>query len=201
MQLDHMAVVAPDLAQGVAIVEQALGVALQPGGAHARFGTHNRLLGLGEGLYLEVIAPDPGAPKPATPRWFGLDRVRETHLGNWIVRVPDIVASMQDAPDDAGEVLPLARGDLSWRIAVPPDGSLPMGGAFPTLITWDSGAHPSTRLPDSGVRLIELAVTHPKAETLAARLTHLTDSRVRFVTGPTPRLSARFSTLLGERIL
>jgi hypothetical protein len=198
MELDHLAVVAPDLATGATLVEQALGVALQPGGTHATFGTHNRLLGLGSGLYLEVIAPDPDAPRPDRPRWFGLDRVTSVHLGNWIVRVPDL--ALVAAPE-AGDVLSLSRGDLSWRITVPPDGSLPHAGGFPTLITWDSGAHPSTRLPDSGVRLLELTVTHPEADLLARQLTALRDPRVRFVTGAAPRLSARFQTPLGERTL
>jgi hypothetical protein len=198
MELDHLAVVAPDLATGAAFVEQALGVVLQPGGTHALFGTHNRLLGLGAGLYLEVIAPDPGAPPPERPRWFGLDQVTNVHLGNWIVRVPDLATI--DAPD-AGDVLSLSRGDLSWRITVPPDGSLPYAGGFPTLITWDSGAHPSTRLPESGVRLVELTVTHPEADQLAGQLAAVTDPRVRFVTGAASRLSARFITPNGERRL
>jgi hypothetical protein len=38
-------------------------------------GTHNRLLKLGEGFYLELIAIDPQAPPPGRPRWFGLDRL------------------------------------------------------------------------------------------------------------------------------
>ena len=36
-------------------------------------GTHNRLLGLGTNVYLEVIAIDTEAAPPARPRWFSLD--------------------------------------------------------------------------------------------------------------------------------
>ncbi|HCV79405.1 VOC family protein, partial [Pseudomonas oryzihabitans] len=52
-RLDHLVIVAPTLAAGARYVEERLGVALQPGGQHARMGTHNLLLGLGDG-YLEV---------------------------------------------------------------------------------------------------------------------------------------------------
>ena len=74
LQLDHLAVAARDLDEGRAVVEAALGVTLQRGGRHARFGTHNLLLGLEDGLYLEVIAIDPDAPGPDEARWFDLDR-------------------------------------------------------------------------------------------------------------------------------
>ena len=36
-------------------------------------GTHNRVLGMAGGMYLEVIAIDPDAAAPERPRWFGLD--------------------------------------------------------------------------------------------------------------------------------
>ncbi|MBT6299218.1 MAG: VOC family protein, partial [Rhodobacteraceae bacterium] len=53
MQFDHLAVSAYTLAEASDHIEQALGVALQDGGQHGVFGTHNRLLGLADGLYLE----------------------------------------------------------------------------------------------------------------------------------------------------
>jgi len=42
-----------------------LGVPFQPGGRHDVFGTHNALLGLADGLYIEAIAIaiDPDAPQ------------------------------------------------------------------------------------------------------------------------------------------
>ena len=57
------------LAEAAAHVEKALGVALSPGGVHVEMGTHNRLLSLGPGLYLEAIAvnPDARAPEGTAP--------------------------------------------------------------------------------------------------------------------------------------
>ena len=63
--LDHIAVAAESLAEGAAHVEAALGVPLSDVGVHDLMGTHNRLLSLGPGLYLEVIAIDPEARPPA----------------------------------------------------------------------------------------------------------------------------------------
>jgi len=199
-ELDHLAVTCADLAEGAAHVERALGLPLLPGGQHARFGTHNRLLGLGPGLYLEVIAPDPAAPPPGLPRWFALDHARTPRLANWIARTDDLARALTLSPEDAGEPVALSRGDLAWSIAVPPDGDIPQRGGWPTLIQWTAGTHPATRLPDSGARLVRLEVYHPDAAALAARLP-LSDPRVSYVTATFPRLRAAIATPQGERWL
>lgn len=166
-QLDHLAVAAETLDEGVAWVEGQLGVHLLPGGQHAYYGTHNRLLGLAPGLYLEVIAKDPSAAPTGRPTWFGLDDFTgPPRLANWLCRTDDLEAYS----DIAGPAVPLSRGDLRWEITVPEDGSLPMQGGFPTLLRWAEGVTPpGLALPDSGCRLVELTVTHPKAAWLAQR--------------------------------
>ena len=77
--IDHIAISAGRLQEGVEYVEAALGVPLEAGGRHLRW-NHNQLLNLGE-LYLEVIAIDPQAKAPFAPRWFDLDQFRspQTH--------------------------------------------------------------------------------------------------------------------------
>lgn len=199
MELDHLAVTAADLAQGTAFVQAALGVPLETGGRHSRYGTHNRLLGLGPGLYLEVIAPDPAAPAPPHPRWFGLDQAGAPRLGNWIVRM----AALDGLPDWAGAPVALSRGALTWTIAVPPDGGLPMAGGYPTAIAWGRGVpHPSAWLPDRGVRLLALEVRHPQAAQLRDLLAgRLSDPRVSLVPAAAASLRARLATPLGETVL
>ena len=121
LTFDHLAVAATSLPEGRRAVEEALGVRLQTGGQHAHFGTHNLLLGLEDGLYLEVIAVDPRAAPPRQPRWFNLDRFQGTpRLGNWICRTDDLTAARAALPG-IGEPVSLARGDLRWRMAVPDD--------------------------------------------------------------------------------
>lgn len=163
-RIDHLAIVAPTLAAGSDALFAQLGVRPQPGGRHARMGTHNLLLRLGEALYLEVIAVDPDAPAPGRPRWFELDRLAvdaPPRLACWLARSDDIVASLAAAPEPLGVLEAMSRGALDWRITVPADGSLPLGGAAPGLIQWDSPTHPAAQLPDQGCTLVALELLHP----------------------------------------
>lgn len=201
--LDHLAIAASDLPSGVAAVEEALGVPLQPGGEHAAMGTHNALLSLGPTEYLEVIAVNPAAPAPGRPRWFALDRFAGPPAPRaWIGRCDDLDQALAVAPPGTGEPMDFARGDLRWRMAVPVDGLLPFGGVFPALITWDGAAHPAGRLTDRAVRLTAVEIAHPDPEALRAALASvLTDARVRVVSGASPALRFGFETPAGERWL
>ena len=66
--LDHLVLACDELGAGVEYLAQLTGVTPQPGGKHPTMGTHNAVLRLGPRTYLELIAIDPEAPKPATSR-------------------------------------------------------------------------------------------------------------------------------------
>lgn len=201
MQLDHLAVAGSTLEEASAAVEAALGVAMQPGGKHDLFGTHNRLLGLADGLYLEAIAVDPGAPLPGRPRWFDLDRFSgAARPCNWVCRTDDLDAVLARLPDGAGVPVALRRGDLRWSMAVPQDGILPFDNLFPALIEWQGALHPAAMLAPSGCALRRLVVAHPQAEALRQALAGFADPRVVFETGA-PGLMAEFDTPHGVRVL
>lgn len=202
LTLDHIAISAANLAEGVEWVENALGVSLAPGGAHALMSTHNRLLGLGD-IYLEVITIDPAAPNPPHPRWFDLDNFTGgPRLTNWIVACDDLDITLAALPQDVGQPADLARGDLRWRMAIPADGCLPFGNAHPALIQWQGAAHPAQRLPDVGVRLDLLEIATPDADALTAALQgQFTDRRVRISQGPQNSMRATFTTPHGPRVL
>ena len=202
LAFDHIAVSAETLADGVASVEDRLGVPLAGGGQHPHMATHNRLLGLGD-LYLEVIAADPDAPRPAWPRWFDLDRFSgPPRLPNWVARCDDLDAEVALSPPGIGVPVALSRGDFRWRMAVPGDGILPFDGAFPALIQWQGSAHPAPRLPDAGVRLIRLTLIHPQADALRDGLAgRLDDPRVVVEQGPEKAMQAEFATPHGTRRL
>jgi hypothetical protein len=203
LAFDHLAVSALTLAEGAAAVWALLGVPLEAGGKHGLMGTHNRLLSLGPDAYLEVIAIDPDAPPPGRARWFDLDDFAgKPRLTNWVARCDGIEAEAARSPPGIGAVHDLERGDLRWRMAIPSDGRLPYGGAYPALIEWKGARHPAKTLPDRGCRLRRLTLLHPKAEALrAAILPHLDMPEIEIVAGPAPALEALIGTPSGEKVL
>ncbi|WP_293574773.1 VOC family protein [Phaeobacter sp.] len=199
MELDHLAVAAATLEEAVAHVEDSLGVPMQPGGSHAVFGTHNRLLGLADGLYMEAIAIDPAATPQRTPRWFDMDRRQgPARITNWICRCDDLVTALENAPKGAGDIVDLQRGDLRWQMAVPADGILPFDNMFPALMQWHS-PHPAAQLVQQGCRLRHLTLSHPEGDALSAALP-LRDDRVSVQIGPAG-FEAEFDTPHGRRVL
>jgi hypothetical protein len=202
LRFDHLAASASSLAEGVDHVEQALGVGLAAGGQHPPMATHNRLLGLGD-LYLEVIAVDPAAPRPAWPRWFDLDNFAGgPRLTNWVARCDDLATALARSPQGTGRPRGFARGNYRWQMAVPDDGRLPFDGAFPALIQWQGSAHPVQALPDEGVGLTLLEIAHPDARGLSAVLGGLIDDpRIQVVNGPEKAMRATFHTPHGPRAL
>jgi len=203
LALDHLVVCAETVEAGSAYVEKMLGVAPGPGGRHLAMGTHNRLLSLGPDIYLEVIAVDPEAAPPERARWFDLDRFSGSpRLTNWVAKCDDLGAAVRAAPSGIGEVIELERGDLRWRMAVPQDGRLPFGGAYPGLISWLGSARPAARLADRGCRLQELRIVHPDAAALSAYLEDVMELRlITIKTGPEVRIEATIDTPSGVKVL
>lgn len=202
LRLDHVAVACESLEEGRAWVEERLGAPLQPGGQHARFGTHNMLMGLDDDLYLELIAIDPEAPDPGLRRWFDLDDFQgPPRLTNWICQTDDLQEALALAPAGMGTPSELARGDLRWMMAVGENGHLPLDAAFPAIIDWGASPQPSTRLPASGLRLERLIVTTPEAEALRRALAPLlADARLVIEQGA-KALRAEFSSPTGRKVL
>lgn len=203
LTLDHIAVAGETLDAAVAHVEETLGVAMAPGGVHVEMGTHNRLLSLGPGLYLEAIAVDPGAAHPERPRWFDLDRFSgPPRLSNWIARTDDLAAALEAAPEGFGVPVSFTRGRYHWQMAVPGSGRLPYDGAAPALIQWDGALHPADHLPDAGLRLERLRVAHPEAGALLAAFPALGNlPGVEVSYGPDVWLAAEIRTPDGVRVL
>ncbi len=67
LQLDHLSIIAPSLADGVAHVRACLDIDVPYGRVHPDMGTHNHLLRLGDDVYLEIIAVDPERSAAAAP--------------------------------------------------------------------------------------------------------------------------------------
>jgi hypothetical protein len=205
--LDHIVVASLTLEKGVAHVERCLGVIVPPGGEHPLMGTHNHLMRFGDEIYLEIISPNPKV-QPQRPRWFGLDSSEllaqlrvSPRLITWVVRVPDLGVALQSLPE-AGEILRVSRGDLSWLISVSAGGAMPFNGAFPALIQWPNGSNPSQRMVDLGCRLQRLEIAHPCATLIKGKLaSNFEDQRIAFVDESQVRLTAEIMTPTGLRDL
>ena len=182
-QIDHLVVVADTLANGVKWCEDTLGVTPGPGGEHPLMGTHNRLVRIATvdfpRAYLEVIAINPVAPTPdpvRAGRWFDMDSpalraaIAEhgPRLVHFVAHVPEMAASLaalKALAVDRGPALEASRmtprGLLQWKITVRDDGQRLFDGGLPTLIEWGE-THPAGAMPDLGVTLTSLTVSHPR---------------------------------------
>jgi hypothetical protein len=166
-KFDHLVVGAKDLAQGVAYIKEKLGVEMPFGGKHLKLGTHNHLLRVGHNIFLEIIAIDPEQPAPKRPRWFGLDdpliqmSLEETpRLLSWVANCTDIRKTIRNASCSFGHPELISRGSLNWYFGLPSDGRLVAGGFLPYLIQWIDTEHPSNKMADAGIDLLNVSIYH-----------------------------------------
>jgi hypothetical protein len=168
--LDHLTLIAPTLADGVAHVRECLGIDMPFGRQHPDMGTHNHLLRLGEDVYLEVIAIDPAAPSPAHPRWFGLDNQAAVQaawhggrrLRGWVARTQQMDAVLaQHGPILGHKTQRSAGAAPPYFFAIPPGGALPGAGVAPSLIDRGQRPPPVAAMPDLGARLARFTIEHP----------------------------------------
>ena len=207
-KVDHFAVGAATLEQGVAALENALGVSVPRGGKHAAMSTHNCVMQAGKESFLEILAIDPEAPPPGRARWFTLDdpatRARLAARPRalcWVVGTDDLDATVANSPLELGEIVPFSRGERSWRLTVPKDGGLPEGGLVPAFIEWSPGPHPSTGMQDLGVRLKTIRLHHPEPGRFGEILRALQVDHLAEVAEGPRNLSFVLDTPAGEAVL
>ena len=87
--LDHILIGAPNLDQAVEAVERQTGVRAVYGGSHPGIGTRNALIALGNGAYLEIIAPDTAQKEPSEFARFVAGLKEMTPLG-WAYHTDDL---------------------------------------------------------------------------------------------------------------
>jgi hypothetical protein len=175
MNIDHLVYGAPDLLVGIRAVERLLGVRPGLGGKHVGIGTHNALAALGNGAYLEVIAPDPEQPTRLRPLPYGLDDLGAPRLLTWAIPSEDIEAQAARALQGGVDLGPIQRMSreradgtrLEWRLTR--SAAMVGDGLVPFLIAWDPGAHPSETSP-TGARLVALRGEHPEPERITPML-------------------------------
>lgn len=176
--VDHLLFAAPTLERGIHEIERLLGVTPVAGGRHPVLGTHNALVALGAGTYLEIIAPDPSLPPPARGRLFEPGMLARPALATWVLRDEGIESTVSRARERGlclGEVSSGHRQTpdgktVSWQVSDPY--AMPLDGAVPFVIAWGDTPHPSGVAPEAG-SLVDLQIRHPDPMAVANALASL----------------------------
>ncbi len=185
LKLDHITVIAPSSAEGVAHVRTCLDLDVPFGQRHASMGTHNHLLQLGDKVYLEIVALDPKVDAPGRPRWFGLDDQKKVRsdwdegrrLRGWVARTDAIDAVIAGREGIFGQKVSLPTDNSSFDFAIPDDGSLPLDGAAPSIIDRRGKPRSMATIADLGARLRSFTLEHPDPAGVAALYRAMTVDR------------------------
>ena len=176
-RIDHLVIGSANLKQGVDYVKASLGADMPFGGVHTKMGTHNHLMQLGGGVFLEIIAIKPDINPPDRPRWFGLDEPLiqrqieiEPNFLTWVVNTDDLKALQQRAAFSLGAIEKITRGKLNWFFGLPRDGRLLAGGILPYAIEWQTDRHPSEQMADLDCSFQGLEIYHPCSTWLQSAL-------------------------------
>jgi len=185
-KLDHFIYLVSSLEEGIAWFESRCGVSPRYGSSHQGLGTHNALLSLGNGMYIELLAIDPEqvGPDDARPVFLGADTPTDQlprfvayciriepagHLAEWCCTVS------QECGVDLGQPQPMSRTEidgtevswtLAWQTHKGGAANLPLGGLTPFAIDWGNaieiGVHPSVSAPGANnVSLLGIYATTP----------------------------------------
>lgn len=166
-RIDHLILGVPDLDQAIEDFEKLTGVRPVYGGKHPT-GTHNALASLGDRVYLELIALQPGATPP--PQFAALSGIKNLTPIGWAVSADDGPAlrrSLESAGFKLTESRPGSRttssgATLHWQTF----GLTPNVEDAPFFILWGPETpHPSTTSP-AGCTLERLAIAGPQVEDL-----------------------------------
>ena len=176
LKLDHLTIVAPTLAEGVAHVRSCIGLDVPFGQRHAYMGTHNHLLQLGDSVYLEIVAIDPEGERPGRARWFGLDNRKAVRadwdagrrLRAWVARTDAIDRVLAGREHVFGRKVSLPPAEPSFEFCLRDDGSLPLDGAAPSIIDRRGVPRSMAAIADLGARLRFFRLEHPDAAAIGA---------------------------------
>jgi hypothetical protein len=182
--LDHVILGIDDLARGVERFTAMTGVTPKIGGEHPGRGTHNALVSLGPGRYLEILAPTKAGTMD--PR---VKHAELTFAGFALGTrdIADVVRRLRGAGLAAGDPAPGARRTpdgalLQWKTAAPTRAGLALA---PFFIEWSAETvHPSTTSPP-GCTMTILELEQPET----AQLQKLFDAvgfTISLRTGKTP---------------
>lgn len=168
--IDHFILAINDLARGVADFERMTGVKPVFGGVHPGGGTQNALASLGDGRFIEVLAPDPKQPNPKEPI-EGLAGLKKLTPKWWALGTTDSFALQ--ARLNAREIETTGNRPGSRAL---PDGSRLQWSTFdiarpnhpwmPFFIHWTDPAKQPSRTAPGGCRLESVQIEDPNPDPL-----------------------------------
>jgi Glyoxalase-like domain len=154
--LDHVILGCDDVDHGITFVQERVGIRPAVGGVHPDRGTANALLSLGEGHYLEIMAPDPNAKSVqpwAAQQLAALKVLTQPRLVTWAVHHNDLDALAKKFRDSGIEI----RGPYPGSRTRPDGRTLKWTsfslvddhhGLLPFFIQWSADSvHPSSDAP------------------------------------------------------
>ncbi|GAB4066272.1 VOC family protein [Ancylobacter sonchi] len=203
LRLDHLTVIAPTLSEGVAHVRDCLGLDVPFGTRHHYMGTHNHRLQLGNAIYLEIVALDPAGTDPGRARWFGLDNQEQVRsdwnegrrLRGWVANTDVIDPVVAAYGTMFGDKVSLPAESPTFDFTIPSDGSLPLGGALPSIIDHRGDTAYIASIPDLEARLTSFTLDHPDPAAIATLHRELAiEPRLEIVRGRDIRYRALIQT-------
>jgi hypothetical protein len=163
--IDHLILGIGNLERGVAEFEQLTGVRPVSGGVHPGMGTQNALISLGEGRYLEILAPAAGAPAD-TPTAKELGALQTLTPVGWAVASVDLPGVRARA-----EAAGLVMTQVTLGSRKQPDGGLlewstssvtaPRHALMPFFIQWKDAARQPSHTSPAGCTLTSLTIEDP----------------------------------------
>lgn len=173
LALDHIVWAVPDLDAGIRTITDLTGIEPVSGGkAPGRERSHNALISLGDGAYLEIFSPSRAG---GGGRWGKLIEDGQPRIVSYALRVTDRFAALQQSiaaagysfsgPRAMGRVRP-DGGAVNWEL-------LNIAGtqfddALPFFIDWlGSPPHPSESSP-KGATIVSFNVASSRASELDA---------------------------------
>lgn len=175
LEPDHFLIAAPSLEAGVDLLLEQTGLRPASGGSHPGQGTRNALVALDDGIYLEVIVPDPDQ-ETITPLSKYLMELENSGLHWWSIRCENIIEVSQlvrrlgisyHSPV-TGSRMRCDGTIVHWKLLMPNDPSY--GSSLPFFIEWsDMKLHPTSDL-QSQAQCVKVEISTPKAESLAPYL-------------------------------
>ena len=200
--LDHVIVLIGSLEPFREEFEADTGVTLTVGGAHPGLGTANLLASIGDGAYMEFMAPDPSLDEP---HGLGarLGAEGEPRIGGFAARTLDMpatvaavdAAGLSAAGPTAGSRQTPDGGLLAWTTLFPARHAY--GDHVPFFINWGATPHPSTTSAQ-GLELLSFQAVHPEPDGLAEFYRRL-GIPLTVVAGAVAGFQLRILTPKGER--